>query len=66
MIKIFTIIPLLIGKSKDGFRGRTTINDEMLVDFGDTIEALKTSMKSVIYMFEGIHVDDFEITFETE
>ena len=64
MIKIFTILPLVIEKSEDGFWGQVKINDNLIAEHSDSIEALKESMKSLIYAFEGIHVDGFEISLE--
>ena len=61
MIKIFTILPLTIEELKEGFRGQITINDDLLVDIAETVDVLKERMKSMIYAFEGINVDDFEI-----
>ncbi|MFL5739670.1 MAG: hypothetical protein ACJ75B_05600 [Flavisolibacter sp.] len=61
MIKGFNIIPMCLEKTGNELWGRVNINDNPIIDHADTIDKLKEQLKSLVYIFEGIQVDNFEI-----
>jgi len=58
-------IPSLIVEMKNGkFWGRTTVNGTLLIEVGRNLTALKKALKKLVYNFENVIVDDFEISYD--
>ena len=64
MIKGLSILPLLIQKDGEQYHGLVDINDNPINGNASSIEQLKEKFKSLVYLFEGIQVDDFDIQTE--
>jgi hypothetical protein len=63
MIKGFNVIPLIVEKTDKAVRGLVNINDNLLEDSEKTIEELVCRMKQMVYEWEGIQVDGFDISY---
>jgi hypothetical protein len=63
MIKVFNVIPLIVEKTDKAVRGLVNINDNLLEDSEKTIEELVCRMKQMVYEWEGIQVDGFDISY---
>jgi hypothetical protein len=63
MIKVFNVIPLVIEKTDLAVRGLVNINDSLIEDSEKTIEELICRMKQMVYEWEGIQVDGFDISY---
>lgn len=61
MVKCFTVIPVMIQKAADVLYGEVTINDGLITGCAATMDELKQLLKSLVYEWEGITVDDFEV-----
>ena len=62
MVKCFTILPLDIHKEAGSVSGSTSINDSVITCIGTTVEELIDHLKELVYEFEGIRIDGFEIS----
>jgi hypothetical protein len=63
MIKVFNVIPLVVQKTDKAVRGLVNINDSLIEDTEKTIEELICRMKEMVYEWEGIQVDGFDISY---
>ncbi len=64
MVKIFTTLPLMVETIEEGMKGKVFVNDNLYEDRASDLAALKDKMKLRVYAFEGIRVDEFEISSE--
>ncbi|HWJ92924.1 MAG TPA: hypothetical protein VNR87_17545 [Flavisolibacter sp.] len=63
MIKGFNVFPLLVEKTDQAVRGLVNINDSLIEDTEKTIDELICRMKEMVYEWEGIQVDGFDISY---
>ena len=61
MIKIFTILELVVKSEGSGLAGRTSWNDQVFESLANDIEMLKHQLQAMIYEWEGVRVDGFQI-----
>jgi hypothetical protein len=57
--------PQLIVEKKDGeLWGRVTIKGTLVYDYSNNLQSLKNKLKELIFEFENIKVDDFEVSYD--
>jgi hypothetical protein len=61
MVKSFTIIPMVVEREKEDWFGLVVINENKITESAPDLVSLKTRMAALVYAFEGIRVDGFEI-----
>ena len=57
-------LPLIVEGSADGLWGRVTIKDNLIVESASTLEALKKQIKKLIFEFEGVEINDFQVSYD--
>jgi glycine cleavage system regulatory protein len=55
---------LIIERSDSKFFGRVTVNNNLIIDHADSIQLLNRQLKKLIYKFENVAVDDFDIVYD--
>lgn len=55
---------LIIEKNDSLFWGRIAINDNLILEYAPSLDALKEQMKKSIYSIEQIHVEGFDVTYD--
>jgi hypothetical protein len=64
-IKKSIIKPLLIVEKSDGeLWGRVKLKGNLIIDSASSLEVLKKKMKGLIYDFEDLEVDNFNISYD--
>lgn len=58
------IFKLIVEKNDSLFWGRIDINDNLVIEYAPSLEALKKQMKKSVYSIEKIQIDDFEVTYD--
>jgi transcriptional regulator with XRE-family HTH domain len=55
---------LIVERSDGSLFGRVTVNNNLIVDYADTIQSLKKQLKTLVYEFENIEVEEFDVVYD--
>jgi hypothetical protein len=58
------IFKLIVEKNDNLFWGRIDVNNNLIIEYASSLDALKKQMKKAIIKIEQIHVEDFDVTYD--
>jgi hypothetical protein len=59
-----TTLQLIVEKQDDELWGRTKVKGNLIVETAKNVESLKKKMKALVFDFEEVEVDDFEVSYD--
>lgn len=59
-----TALQLIVEKHDGELWGRTKVRGNLITDSAQTLDALKKQMKELVYDFENVEVEDFEVSYD--
>ena len=55
---------LIIERSDNKFFGRVTVNNNLIIDHADSIQNLNKQLKKLVYKFENVAVEEFNVVYD--